>query len=144
MKRFAQFVCLLLVLSMILAIPALAIENSTWQSNYFMSHLAYLYPTSGSQFEVWIEVEAVRTMDKLGASEITVQRSSNNSTWTDMKTYTKEDYPNLVDDDAFAYEAYVTYTGSSGYYYRAKVWFYAERGNGTAEYSYTTESIYVS
>lgn len=144
MKRFAQFVCLLLVLSMILAIPALAIENSTWQSNYFMSHLAYLHPTTGTSFRVWIEVEAVGMMEKLGASEITVQRSSNNSTWTDMTTYYKADYPNMVKDDAYHYETYVTYTGSSGYYYRAKVWFYAERGNGTAEYSYTTESIYVS
>lgn len=144
MKRFTQIVCLILVLSMVLVNPVFAQEISTWESNYFGSRLAYLHPTTGTSFRVWIEVEAVRTMDKLGASEITVQRSSNNSTWTDMKTYTKEDYPNLVDDDAFAYETYVTYTGSSGYYYRAKVWFYAERGNGTAEYSYTTESIYVS
>ena len=144
MKRFTQLASLILVLSIILVNPAFAQENSTWGSNYFASRLAYLYPTSGTQFEVWIEVEAVGMMDKLGASEIILQRSSNNSTWTDVKTYTKEAYSNLVDDDAFAYEAYVTYTGSSGNYYRAKVWFYAERGNGTAEYSYTTDSIYVS
>ena len=144
MKRFTQIVCLMLVLSVVLVNPVFAQESSTWQSYYFGSTLAYLYPTSGTQFEVWIEVEAVRTMDKLGASEITVQRSSNNSTWTDMTTYYKADYPNMVKDDAYHYETYVTYTGSSGYYYRAKVWFYAERGNGTAEYSYTTESIYVS
>lgn len=144
MKRFTQMVSLILVLSVILVNPVFAQESTPWQSNYFGSTLAYLHPTTGTSFRVWIEVEAVRTMDKLGASEITVQRSSNNSTWTDMTTYYKADYPNMVKDDAYHYETYVTYTGSSGYYYRAKVWFYAERGNGTAEYSYTTESIYVS
>lgn len=144
MKRFTQLICLLLVMSVVLVTPAWATEGTTWGSNYFHSRLAYLYPANGNQFEIWIEVEAVGMMDKLGASEIILQRSTNNSTWTDVKTYTKEAYPNLVDDDAFAYEAYVTYTGSSGYYYRAKVWFYAERDNGTAEYAYTTDSIYVS
>lgn len=144
MKRFTQIVSLVLVLSLILVNPVCAQENIPWQSNYFGSTLAYLHPTTGTSFRIWIEVEAVRTMDKLGASEIILQRSSNNSTWSDVKTYTKEAYPNLVADDDFTHEAYVTYTGSSGYYYRAKVWFYAERGNGTAEYSYTTESIYVS
>lgn len=144
MKRFSQFLCLILVLSVIMVNPVFAQDSTTWQSYYFHSGLAYLYPTSGNQFEIWIEVEAVGTMDKLGASEIILQRSSNNSTWSDVKTYTKEAYPNLVADNDFTHEAYVTYTGSSGYYYRAKVWFYAERGNGTAEYSYTTESIYVS
>lgn len=144
MKRLTQFVCLLLVLSVVLVNPVFAQETSMWESNYFGSRLAYLYPTSGTQFEIWIEVEAVRTMDKLGASEIILQKSSDNSTWTDIKTYSKTVYQNLVKDNAYHYETYVTYTGTSGYYYRAKVWFYAERGNGTAEYSYTTESIYVS
>ena len=61
-----------------------------------------------------------------------------------MTTYTKEGYTNLVASNAFHHEAYVTYTGTSGYYYRAQVWFYAKKGNGTAEHSYTTESIYIS
>lgn len=144
MKRFTQLASLILVLSIILVNPAFAQENSTWGSNYFASRLAYLYPTSGTQFEVWIEVEAVGMMDKLGASEIVLQKSTDNSTWTDVKTYSKTVYQNLVKSNAYHYETYVTYSGTSGNYYRAKVWFYAERGNGTAEYSYTTESIYVS
>lgn len=144
MKRFSQIVSLILILSVILVNPVFAQEITPWQSNYFGSTLAYLHPTTGTAFRIWIEVEAVGMMDKLGASEIILQRSSDNSTWTDVKTYSKTVYQNLVASNAFAHEAYVTYTGTSGNYYRAKVWFYAERGNGTAEYSYTTESIYVS
>lgn len=144
MKRFTQLVSLVLILSVVLVNPVFAQESTTWQSGYFGSSAAYLHPTTGTAFRIWIEVEAVGMMDKLGASEIILQKSSNNSTWTDVKTYSKTVYQNLVASNAFAHEAYVTYTGTSGNYYRAKVWFYAERGNGTAEYSYTTESIYVS
>lgn len=145
MKRFTQLVCLLLVISTVAVIPVSAEENLTpWGSSYFTSSLSYLHRTTGSQFQIWIEVVAVGQMDKLGASEIVVQRSSDNSNWTDMKTYTKEAYTNLVADNAFTYKAYVTYTGTTGYYYRAKVEFYAKKGTGYAEYSYTTDSIYLS
>lgn len=57
---------------------------------------------------------------------------------------TKEVYTNLVASNDFAHETYVTYTATSGYYYRAEVTFYAKKGNGSAEYDYTTESVYVS
>lgn len=144
MKRFTQLVSLLLILSVVMVNPVFAQEGATWQSGYFGSSAAYLYPTTGTAFRIWIEVEAVGMMDKLGASEIILQRSSDNSTWTDVKTYSKTVYQNLIAYNDFTHEAYVTYTGTSGNYYRAKVWFYAERGNGTAEYSHTTESIYVS
>lgn len=145
MKRFTQFVCLFLIIATVFAIPVSAEENmQPWGSSYFGSLLSYLHKTSGNQFQIWIEVVAVGSMDKLGASEIVLQRSSDNSNWTDLMTYTKEAYTNLVADNAFTYKTYVTHTGTTGYYYRAEVTFYAKRGTGTAEYEYTTDSIYIS
>lgn len=144
MKRFSQVICLLLILSIILVNPVFATENTTRESGYFGSRLAYLYPTSGSQFQVWIEVVSTSTMDKLGASSITVQCSSDNANWSDVGTYTMSSYTNLIRSKTTHHEAYVTCTGTSGYYYRAEVTFYAKKGNGTAEYDYTTESIRLS
>lgn len=142
MKRFIQFICLLLILSTVLTMPAAAAERMTPRgSDYFGSLLAYLYKTSSTTFQVWIEVSAIKGMDELGASSITVQRSPDDENWTDMVTYTKALYPNLIGENTGWHDAHVTYTGSPGYYYRAKVWFYAKKGNGTAEYSYTTDSI---
>ena len=142
MKRFARVICLLLIFSMVLTVPVMAAEGASPRgSSYFASRLAYLYETSGNEFEIWIEVAALGTMDDLGASEIILQRSSNNSSWTDVKTYTSSAYPNLLDHGSCWHDAYVTYTGRSGYYYRAVVTFYAKKGNGIAEYEYTTESI---
>lgn len=142
MKRFTQFVCLLLILSTVLVMPADAGTRSIEESNYFGAELAYLVVT-GTDVEVWIEVDAVGIMDELGAKSITVQRSSDKKNWTDMKTYTKEDYPELVTTDAIWHDAHVPYSATSGYYYRAKVWFYAKKGNGTGTVSYYTDAEYI-
>ena len=144
MKRFSQLICMLLVLSLVFVTPVSALDGSTWGSNYFSSILSYLHPTSSLQFQAWIEVEAVGLMEELGASSVTIQRSTDNSNWTNVRTFTKESYPQLVGENKIGYENYVTFTGVSGNYYRAYVIFYAKRGNGTAEYEYTTESIYLS
>lgn len=140
MRRFTRFVCLLLILSTVLVMPAAAGTRSIEASDYFMSELAYL-AVSGTDFDVWIEVEATGGMKELGASSITVQRSSNNKNWTDMKTFTKEDYPELIDTNTVWHDAHVSYSGSSGYYYRAKVWFYAKNDKGTGSRSYYTDSV---
>lgn len=145
MKRFIQLICLIVVFATILAVPVSATENAIpWGSSYFASMLSYFHNTTGRTYQIWIDVTAGGTMDKIGASEIIVQRSSDNSNWKDVKTYTKEAYTNLVASNDFAHETYVTYTATSGYYYRAEVTFYAKKGNGSAEYDYTTESVYVS
>ncbi len=141
MKRFSQLVCLILVVATILTVPVYAQEMQPYGSDFFGSKLSYLYKTSSTEFEVWIEVLAVKTMDELGATSITVQRSSDNKNWTDVKTYTKDTDTNLIRTDTTHHEAYVVYTGKTGYYYRAKSWFYAKKGSDIAEYSYTTDSI---
>lgn len=142
MKRFTQLICLLLVVSTIFVIPVYAVENQTPRaSNYFSSRLGYLHKTTGSQFQIWFEVTSVKTMDELGTSQITIQRSTDDTNWTDMMTFYKSAYPQMTGDDTTHYENYVTYTGTSGYYYRAYILFYAKKDNGEAEYEYTTASI---
>lgn len=145
MKRFIQLTCLILVFATIFAIPVSAAENPIpWGSSYFASMLSYFHNTTGNTYQIWIEVTSGSTMEKLGASEILLQRSSDNSNWTDVRTFTKETYTNLVASNDFSHQAYVSFTATSGYYYRAEVTFYAKKGNGSAEYEYTTESVYVS
>lgn len=142
MKKLIKLVCLLVVLSTVMVIPTFAESDfSTRESQYFLSRLGYLHQTYSTQFQVWGEVVAMGLMDELGMSSITVQRSSDNQNWTDVKTYTKATNTNLVRTNTASHEAYVNYVGTAGYYYRAKIWFYAKKGTGTAEYSYTTGSI---
>lgn len=143
MKRLSQLVCSLLVLSMILAIPALAMESTTWGSDYFLSRSCSLHKTSSSSFEVWFDVTAMRTMSELGVSTIEIQKSTNNgSTWSTVKSYSKANYSNLICSNTTSHASYVTYSGAStGCKYRAYVCFYAKNSSGSSEYVSYTSSI---
>lgn len=134
MKRLSQLVCMLLVASMLLAVPA---QAATRGSDYFMSHSCYLWEVSDSEFEVCFDVTAVDIMDKLGASEIKVQRSANGVSWETVATYN-----NYYGSNCSFHNDEISFTSvKSGYYYRAKVTFYAKKGNGIAEYPVYTSSL---
>lgn len=145
MKRFAKFVCLFLSLAMLLAVPAQAAETGNARSSsFFGSSSVYLYETSGTTFQTWFQVTGMRTMDKIGASEIKIQRSTDDENWTTMKTYYMDDYySTLICEDTVTHSACVTYTGSRGYYYRAYIKLYAEDETGTATWTRYTSSIYI-
>ena len=132
MKRFVRFMCLVLVFTMCLAIPVGAEEIAPYSSNYFMSYNAYLSGETSTSFEVWFSVTALRRMDKLGVEYIDIERSSDGSNWTIVKTYDSDDYPSLMATNTASHAGHVTYTNKqSGYQYRAYVKFYAKDGNNS-------------
>lgn len=127
MKRFIQLISLLLIVSTFLTISAFAAEQA---SDFFGSHSSYLWEVSDSEFQVWFRVTAVEGMDVLGVSEIKVQRSTDKSNWSTVQTYGGQ-----YDYDTSFYSGHVTYSSAeAGYYYRARVTYYAENSSGTATY----------
>lgn len=144
MNRLVRYVSLILVIAMAMAIPANAAENvSERSSSFFASSSVFLYETSDTTFQAWFDVTCMRTMEKVGASMIKIQRSSDNENWTTMKTYYMEDYTKLVREDNVTHAACVTYTGTRGYYYRAFIKLYAKDDTGSAVWSRYTSSIYL-
>ena len=84
-------------------------------------------------------------MDELGVSEIKIQRSSDGSNWTTAHTFRSDTYPWFLDQNTVAHLGTAKCTTLTGYYYRAKVTFWAEKtGLGTGSYTATTETIYLS
>lgn len=140
MKRFTKCICFFLIATMLFATSVCAAENPDARaSNFFAATSVYLEKTTGNTFQIWFDVTAVGTMDELGAKTITVQRSSDDKNWTDVKTFSKDTYLQMMGKDTFVHDDYVTYTGATGYYYRAYVVLYAKDGNNTGEaYKYTT------
>lgn len=142
MKRFTQCVCVILVLAAILTIPAFAAEAiGERASAYFFKYSAYIYRVSSTKFEVWFDITAVDTMDKLGAKEIKVQRSSNGDYWTTMATYDMDDYSQMIDDNTIQHDECVSYNYLSGYQYRAVVVFYAKKSSSYGELTVTTQTF---
>ena len=132
MKRFIRCICLILVVSTMLGTVAFAAESRA--SSFFTKYSVYLYRESSTSrtFQVWFDVLATRTMTELGASTIKIQRSSDGVNWTTMKTFSKDDYSQMICSNTARHATYVTYTGLKDYYYRAYVELYAKDSTGTA------------
>lgn len=144
MKRFVKLVCVVLVLSLCLAIPAYAesvIEPRG--SAFFAAYGTDLYKASSTSFEIWFDVDANATMmDVIGVSEIIVYRSSDQQSWTEVGTFDMDDYPEMIDTYAFSHTGYVTYYNAlPGYYYTAYVTFHAENSRGVGERDIYTEIL---
>ena len=139
MKRFTRCICFLLVCIMMLSTTALAAETvDSRASNYFMASSVYFWNTSGRNYQIWFDVTAKSTMQKLGASKITVQRSTDNSNWTTVQTYLMGDYSQMTTSNTGHYANYVSFTATSGYSYRAIVYLYAKNSSGEGNMRATT------
>jgi len=141
MKKIVRTLCVVLALSLFLAMPAHA-ETTVEQrgSVFFGSYGTDLYKASSTSFEIWFDVDAnAAMMDVLGVSEIIVYRSADQQSWSQMRIYDMEDYPEMTTTYDFSHTGYVTYNyATPGYYYRAYITFYAKNSRGIGErYVYT-------
>lgn len=121
-------------LLMMIVQPANAAEvDNTRASSFFMCSSVYLLKTSDTTFDAWFEVSSTRTMDELGASSITIQKSYDGLTWESMITFTKETTSKLICTNTGLHGTCVKYAGTPGRYYRAKIVLYARDGTSVGE-----------
>lgn len=134
MKRILKAICLVLVLSMVLSVPVMAEEEiAPYASAYFVGYGAYLFRTSATSFQIWFEVDAKGTMDKLGVSSIVLERSISGGDWETIKIFRPSSFPDMMCTNTGSHTDYVSYAGVSGCDYRAYVTFYAEKNGGFGE-----------
>ena len=143
MKKGIRIVCVILVLSILIAIPVSAqTGDETRASIFFSAHDTYLSKVSENRFKVWFDVIAVDRMDYLGVCEIEIDRSSDGQNRSLIATYNKTFYPAMVASNTVAHGSYITYYNATpGYYYRAYVTFYAKNSRGTGELSRMTATL---
>ena len=145
MKRKLRCMSMVLAMLMLLSIPVSADETSTYSSLFFDSYLVSIDKASSTTLEVLYDITATRTMDELGVSEIKIQRSSDGRNWETAHTFTKEAHPWFICEDTFSHSGTARCYTLTGYYYRAKITFWAKKtGLGTGSYTATTETIYLS
>ena len=131
MKRFIKIVCIVLVLSTLLAVPVSAESEATpYGSRYFIEYSTYLYRVGTNQYEIWFDVVARGIMDELGVCEIVLQRSTDGENWSKVLTYTPEGHPQMICKNTGCHGDCVYYMGSSGWQYRAFVTYYAKNSEG--------------
>lgn len=141
MKYLTKSLCVLLAISLLFAMPVSASDDASKASSFFVRHRTYLYEVSGNTFGVWFEVTATYTMDELGVSYIEMQRSTDQVNWQPVKYYYPSSWSQMIGEDTAFYANGVTYPGSSGYYYRAYVTYYAKSGNSVGYYDTYSDII---
>ena len=139
MKQFTKCICILLVCVMMFTTTAFAAEPVEPRgSNFFMASSVYFWNTSGLNYQIWFDVTAVGTMTELGASEIVVQRSTDERNWTTVRTYYKENYSQMTKTNTVHHDDCVSFTATAGYAYRAIVMLYARNSSGSGYMQETT------
>ncbi len=145
MKKLIRFICIILAYSLLLAVPAHAESAAAPRASaFFCSYGTDLYITSSTSFQIWFDVvaNAGTSMQELGVSEIALYESANQQSWTRVATYTMEDYQHMIAQNTQSYEGYVPYDDAiTGYYYRARITFYAKNSRGIGELDEYTEII---
>lgn len=142
MKRFTQIVCIVLAFVMVMSTTAFAAEPvDPRASNYFWSSSVYFWHSSGNNYQIWFDVTAVGTMQKLGASRIEVERSTDLVNWDPAGSYDMANYSQMTKSNTVGYANYVPFTATTGYAYRAIVTLYAKNSSGTGEMDEVTATL---
>ena len=144
MKKAVRFVCMILVFSLFLAMPAQAETVAEPRASaFFSSYGTDLYKTSSTSFEIWFDVVSnVSTMQVLGVSEIVLYKSADQHTWSQIKMYSMDAYAVMVRENTTSHEGHVDYNfATTGYYYTARITFYAKNSTGIGERDVYTEIL---
>lgn len=140
MKEFSRWISVLLVVCVVLTMPVYvkAADNQR-ASLFFAVHDVYIYKTGGNNYKACVDVTATGVMQEIGATSVSIQRSSDGVNWTTIYTFTSEDYPELVAKNTFTHYWEISRTAGSNMCYRLKVVLWAKDYRGTGSltvYSY--------
>lgn len=132
-----KFIVSGLLLIMLFCVTSLANAAVIRMSDYINDHYAKVNAYSGGTLDISFSVQAPNTMDKIGAKTIILQeRVTGSTTWNAVKTYSYTNYSGMLKSRALSHDYVVSYYDAvPGNSYRAKVYFYAEKGGSdTIEY----------
>lgn len=138
-KKFKKLLLILLVTFLFVSTTSVAMARA---SKYIDAYRGGIYTYSNGDLEIYFNITSEGTVDKLGAKTIILQEwNSATQKWVSIKTYSYNDYPDMIRNNAQSNNFDVIYSDSvSGHLYRAKIFFYAEKG-GYDTRDYITGSV---
>lgn len=135
-SRALRIAALLLTIVMLLPINAMAVEPRS--SLYLDSYSAYVYPAGWGKVQVWFDVTGTGYIDEIGALEIRMYESTDNESFTWVKTFDYTDYSDMLGYNNYTHTGHVQYNGTIGRYYKAYVCIWGGRdGDGDTRYFWT-------
>jgi hypothetical protein len=139
MKRLVACVAAaVLLLSAAASVPASA--GVLRASPCLSSYDAWATASGGGNVQIDFDVNAVSLADKVGVSQIVVQKKVGSS-WTNVHTYSSATTISLLASNLISHCGDVTYAGTSGQQYRAVVTVYAKIGSISDSKTVTTNTV---
>lgn len=140
-KKVAHGMSLFLAILMIMSSSAFAVDMRA--SSRIERSSARVKAGIDGNLWIYFSVDAISSMDDIGASEINVQRY-NGSRWITESTLTPTDAPEMQASNATRHSASIPYKPEySGYAYRAVVSVYATDNSGTSTTSATSTQVMI-
>lgn len=139
LRRFIRTTALFLLLTVLVSTTVIAEEIPQPRASYYLSsYNAYIYNAAFGKIHVYFDVTGVNYMDDIGALTVKIYESTDNETWTWVKTYTNGDTPSILGANKMYYSSHVEYQGTIGRYYKAYVTIWAGKdGDGDTRYLWT-------
>lgn len=141
-KVFLRVISICLVMALTVPLPVSAAQSNPIMplaSYYLDSYNTYICNMGNGRIEIWFDVMGTGIMDEIGVLSIKLYESSDNSTWTRVKTYSHENYSTMLTTDDYYHCSYVSYQGTAGKYYKAYVCIWAgKNGSGDTRYMWAT------
>ena len=132
-----KLVAILLLVVTLFPIQAFAVESRA--SAYLSSYSAYIYPAGWGRIQVWFTVTGVDDLDEIGALEIQIYESKDNSTWAWVDTFMHTDYSDMLEYNDYTHTGHIQYNGTIGRYYKAYVCIWGgKNGTGDTRYFWTS------
>lgn len=136
-KLLLLFLCfsLLLPSSVIAAVPDTVYPTASY---YLSAYSAYICPLAEYDIQIWWNVIGTGAMADIGTLRIRLYESTDNVTWTHVKTFHHTTYTQMLDHESGHSMDYVFYDGDHACYYKAYVTIYAgDETNGDSRYVWT-------
>ena len=137
-KRILSAVFALLVMLTIPGVTAFAMEDEGRASDYFSYTDVRCYAEGGGLILIEVDVTAVRTMDELGASGVTIYEKQSDGSFDEVHTFYSTSTPGMTTTNSAFYSGDLYYQGVSGRQYYATCTYYARLGNTAGAKSYSS------
>lgn len=137
-----RIITLMVALTLMVPGTVLAAESEMvipYGSLYLSGYNSYICDMGRGEMQIWFEVMGTGYMDEIGVLSIQLYESTNNTTWTRVKTFLYENNPGMLEYNDYHYMSHVTYQGIAGRYYKAYVCVWAGKdGKGDSRYIWST------
>ena len=137
-KHHFLFRLLALLLCFVFLAPASVQAVEPRASYYLDAYTAYICHMGSGELQIWFSVTGTDEWTDIGVLDIFLYESQDRTNWTWIKTFSFEDYPEMLGHDEDLHMTYVTYQGKLARYYRAYVCIWAgSETDGDTRYIWT-------